>query len=74
MKGFRNILVPLIAMVLISGVALNFNACTNQSPLEMSENDENGNYIEQQYDDVNLKGKGIGHHLSKKSEYQDDEE
>ncbi len=74
MKGFRNILVPLIAMVLISGLALNFNACTNRSPLEMNEIDENGNYIEQQYDEVNLKGKRIEHHLNEVSNYHPDEE
>ena len=69
MKGFGNILVLLIAMVLMVGLVVNFNACTNRSPLEMSEIDENGNYIEQQYDDVNLKGKGIGHHLNEASHY-----
>ena len=57
MKGFRNILVPLIAMVLISGLALNFDACTNRSPLETNKIDENSKRIE--------------HHLNEVSDYGD---
>jgi len=74
MKPLRKTVIPIIAMALISGLALNFNACTNQSPLEMSEIGENGNYIEQQYDDVNLKGKRIEHHLNEAPEYDGDGE
>ena len=41
MKALRNLVVPLIAFVLTTGLALNFSGCTQQSPMQPGDNAAN---------------------------------
>ena len=39
MKALRNLMIPLIAFVLTTGLALNFSGCTLQSPMQPGDNE-----------------------------------
>ena len=68
MRRARNIIGQLLGTVLLVVFAVSFNACTNQSPLGLSEIDENSNSTEQQDDPVNWPP------LDVTGDYDDDDE
>ncbi len=65
MKALRNLMVPLIAFVLSTGLALNFSGCTQQSPMQPGDNEAQSSIAT-----LHKKGRKKEHRQGKKKEHK----
>lgn len=71
MKRVKNLIVPITGVVLMVGLALNFSACTEQSPLGLNDINENVSLDKQKLGDNDFQGQYIQQYIKLDSDYGD---